>query len=74
MQYFIDKEMDLLIDCTLKPKFETNYIVGLSKAKLKVGFYDESRKDLDFMIKYKGKKDLNYLFEQTIHYLEQINN
>lgn len=72
--YFISKSHDLLIDCTTKKNFYTKYILGLSLAKLKAGYYKDEEDLLDFMIKDGNKKDLRYLFDQTLFYLKQLKN
>ncbi len=53
---FIDKQFDILIDFSLENYYPVQYIVGLSKAKFKVGRLSEKNNYYDLMIaleKYK---------------------
>jgi len=71
---FIDTEYDLLIDLSLNNIFPLDYIGILSKAKFKVGKYDNTRKKYyDMMIDIKNNKDLRYLIEQIIQYIKIFN-
>lgn len=68
---FINTEFDVLIDIYSEQYFPTNYIINMSKAGLKVGCFCES-KPFDIMINVENKTNINYYFEQVIHYLEKI--
>ena len=72
--YFISKSHDLMIDCGSKKNFVSKYIIGLSQAKLKAGYYSEGAEFLDFMIKNGDKKDIKYLLDQLTFYLKELKN
>lgn len=63
---FIDNDFDLLIDMT-NGGFENEYVVGLSKAKAKVGFSAENERYYDvYMVPRKGDTPvdtINAMFE-----------
>ncbi|GAB4297342.1 MAG: hypothetical protein Kow0068_21570 [Marinilabiliales bacterium] len=69
---FINKELDILIDLSLIDFFPIHYIVGLSKAKMKVGIYQEHSKYYDLMIDIGDNKNLDFYIEQLKHYLSII--
>ncbi len=67
---FINKEFDILIDFNLNNNLSSTYIVGVSKAKFKLGVFDENKTDIyDFMIKLEDSTNLNEFIKQLIHYL-----
>jgi uncharacterized protein DUF6913 len=74
VSYFISKPHDLVIDCGSKRNFIWKYIIGLSQAKLKAGYYNEGTNFLDFMIKNGDIKDIKYLLDQLIIYLKEVKN
>jgi len=68
---FINKEFDIIIDLTLEDVYVLQYIVALSKSKLKVGRFSKNMvKYYDLMI----KNDKNILSDeyinQIMHYLD----
>jgi hypothetical protein len=71
---FINKPFDLLLcpitnDC--KP---LEYIAYLSKAKYRVGAFNEQKTACyDLMIEMGNKTDLNYLLQQMVHFLGKLN-
>jgi hypothetical protein len=72
---FIDKEMDILMDLTRNDEFTTNYIIALSKAKLKVGQQSDTKEPfLDIMIKMDNKSSLDEFILQVLHYLTVFKN
>ncbi len=68
---FINKEFDILINFDTTLDLSLNYIAGLSKAKCKVGLFDENNKAIyDLMI----NTDANCPFQELAeHYLTYIN-
>ena len=72
---FIKEEFDILINLSMNNILPINFIVSLSRAKLKVGKYFEEKESFtDLMIDIKDSKDMSFLIEQTSHYLSVINN
>jgi len=72
VDYFIDKPFDILIDLSLKEFFPIQYIVGLSKAKMKVGRMFDQRSYYDLMIDIKKEKTLENLIKQVGVYLSMF--
>ncbi len=69
---FIDKQFDILIDFSLGDYFPVQYIVGLSKAKFKVGRLSEKNNYYDLMIaleKYKKPEVLTDIEKSKKLYL-----
>jgi len=73
IEQFISKEFDILIDLTLDEFFPVQYIVGISRAKFKVGRFISDNSYYDMMIDIEKKNTLEYLIEQITHYLLLIN-
>lgn len=71
-QEFIDTSFDILIDLSIIEDFPIQYIVGLSKAKFKVGCHKTSENFYDFIINLDDKKELKYFIEQLDLYLNMI--
>jgi len=70
---FCNKPFDLLICAILKESKPLEYIAYLSKAKYRVGPFDEQKTYCyDLMIEMGSKTDLNYLLLQMVHFLENI--
>lgn len=66
----INKEFDILIDLTLEDVFVLQYIVGLSRSKLKVGRYSKTHEDyFDLMINLKKTDTLEDFIDHIMHYL-----
>ncbi len=70
---FIEKEFDILLDLSLVYSVPSNYIVNLSRARFKVGRYQEAGNDLDFMINIEQKKTVGFLIEQINNYVSMLN-
>jgi len=67
---FINKEYDILIDLSTSHDLIVKYIVGLSKAKFKVGRQRRGfEKYLDLMIRMKRRAPLSEFIDSAIHYL-----
>ncbi len=70
---FIHTEYDLLIDLTLEDNLPLKFIAGLSRARCKVGRYNEkNNRYYDLMIKVDGPQRLPEFIEQIRHYLTII--
>lgn len=71
---FCKKPFDLLICAMLKENRPLEYIAYLSKAKYRVGPFDQQKTYCyDLMIEMGDKTDINYLLQQMAHFLENIN-
>jgi len=67
---FINKEYDILIDLSTSNDLILQYIIGLSRAKFKVGRQRRGfTKYYDLMIRMKRKAPMTDFAEQAIHYL-----
>ncbi len=74
VEAFCKKPFDLLICAILKESRPLEYIAYLSKAKYRVGPFDQQKTYCyDLMIEMGDKTDLNYLLQQMVHFLENIN-
>jgi hypothetical protein len=71
---FINTPFDVLVDINFDKQFPLQYVTRLSKARLKVGLYDQESKDQasDLMIELKKPVDIESYLSQIIHYLEMI--
>jgi hypothetical protein len=71
---FCSKPIDLLICAILTESRPLEYIAYLSKAKYRIGPFDERKTHCyDLMIEMGSKSDLDYLLYQMVHFLEKIN-
>lgn len=71
---FATKNFDLLLCCFTEEILPLEYIAALSKARWRVGVYNERKTTLyDMMVNLDGKIDLNYLLQQMIIFLNKIN-
>lgn len=72
---FMGKNLDILIDLTRDDNFTTQYIVALSKAKLKAGQQSSVKEPyLDVMINMDNSHSMNDFIAQTLHYLSLLKN
>lgn len=70
---FCNKPFDLLICAILEESRPLEYIAYLSKAKYRVGPFDEKKTHCyDLMIQMGSRKELGYLLQQMVHFLENI--
>ena len=70
---FIDSEPDILLDLSFSSSFVIKYIVSLSKAKMKIGDDNPSKKSYyDFMIKIEDESDIVHFVDQVKYYLSVI--
>jgi len=73
VQDFVSREFDLLIDLTMHEHLPTKYVVGLSKARCKVGrFCDNNARYYDLMINIQPMTTLREFISQVRHYLTII--
>lgn len=70
---FINKDLDLLFDLSLKNSFALKYISSLSKASFKISIESNYHNSSDLMINIKKDESLKYFIEQIKHYLGIIN-
>jgi hypothetical protein len=74
IQNFIDEEYDLLIDLNIRDHFPLRYISALSKAKFKVGKFDENDTEIyDMMIDADNTKTVKYFLRQIDTYITMLN-
>jgi len=71
VEEFINKDFDVLIDLNFKPSFVSEWVLRLSRAKLKIGKQQDDIAWYDFMITTTSN-DIKYFNEQVIFYLEKI--
>ncbi len=70
---FIEKPFNLLLDLNLDDDFPLEYISTLSHATFKVGSTGSYRDEVcDLTINISEKKELKYLVNQMLHYLNLI--
>ena len=70
---FCNKNFDLLICAMTSENKPLEYMAYVSKAKYRVGPFAENKtRFYDLMIQIDGKRDLNYLLQQMVHFLENI--
>lgn len=73
VDFFIDKQFDILMDLSLQDFYPIQYITALSKAKLKVGRFVEDENYYDFMLDIKKDRTLDNLINQIELYLSIVN-
>ncbi len=74
IQNFINEEYDLLIDLNVHDHFPLKYICALSKAKFKVGKYNEADTSMyDMMIDADNTKTVKYFLRQVDIYIAMMN-
>jgi hypothetical protein len=72
---FVNEEFDVMIDLCTKSCFSLTYITAISKAKFKVGKFDEGNKEyFDFMLNVASNISLRDYIRDLTHYLSIINN
>jgi hypothetical protein len=71
---FVKEEFDVVIDLCMHDCFPVRYVVGLSRAKLKVGRFGEKYSGIyDFMLNVDNKISLEDFIKEITHYLNIIN-
>lgn len=74
VEQFCRVEYDILIDLSLIESFPIRWISTLSRSKFKVGSLSYSDNPYELIITVDNKKEISYLTEQVIHYLNLLNN
>jgi len=69
---FINTQFDLLIDLSMSYSFPVEYIRALSIARFKTGKQFEENDHLDMSIVIKENRDIDYLVQHIVHYLNII--
>ncbi|MBK8883679.1 MAG: hypothetical protein IPN67_15245 [Bacteroidales bacterium] len=71
---FINNPFDILIDINFDKQFPLSYVTELSKARLKVGLFDNETapSPFDLMMEVKKPADVDVYLNDIIHYLEMI--
>ncbi len=70
---FVNEPFDLLFAAYNSGNLPLEFVARLSKAKWRVGPFDEKKTDCyDLMINTSGKTELNYFLQQAAHFLKQI--
>ena len=73
VEKFADKNFDLLFSAFTEENFPLEYVARTSKAKWRLGTFDEKKTDYyDMMINLSGKNDLQYFLDQSTHFLNKI--
>lgn len=73
VEKFAERNFDLFFAAFTTENLPLEYIARISKAKWRVGNFEESKTDYyDLMINLGGKNDLQYFLDQSIHFLNQI--
>lgn len=70
---FIQDDFDILIDLNLERVYPLQYISTLSKAKFKIGRFEDGDTHFDFMIELPEDKGLKYFLKNLDLYIQQIN-
>jgi hypothetical protein len=71
---FINNPFDILIDINFDRQFPLSYVTKLSRARFKVGLYQNETTDspFDLMMNINNPVDIDSYLTQVIHYLEMI--
>jgi hypothetical protein len=73
---FINTPFDILIDINFNKLFPLTYVTTLSRARFKVGLFDNETAEspFDLMMEIKNPVDIEDYLTQVIQYLEMIKN
>ncbi|HMX05825.1 MAG TPA: hypothetical protein PKE14_14215, partial [Chitinophagales bacterium] len=72
IKHFIEKEFDVLINTAMKSNRPLEYVSTYSKAKLRIGKYDQQKTfAYDFMMQTENEDVFSYL-AQVEHYLRMV--
>lgn len=68
---FMNHKFDLLINANVEPCAPLEYIIALSHARYRVGYYDPRKTNhYDLMISLNKERSLNHYMDQVNYYLE----
>ena len=70
---FLEQQFDILIDISIIKTIPLLYLLVHSKAKFKVGWQGEGNNFYDLNIDVSKNPNSQYLMEQIVYYLENIN-
>ena len=71
---FCNTTFDILIDLNISDHLPIQFILAQSKAHFKLGRYSKTNiKYFDMLIDISGKKNIDFIIEQSMHYLRMIN-
>jgi len=71
---FKNYEFDILIDLNLSGNDSLRYVVTLSRAKFKIGLFNEEQKEIyDFMLEGIPQGKVSLYIKELLHYLEIFN-
>lgn len=74
VENFTSRNFDLLFAAFVEESKPLEYISRTSKAKWRVGVFDERKTDsYELMINLSGKNDLSYFLQQATYFLNKIN-
>jgi len=74
VEEFMEYPFDILINLDLALHDSLRYVVSLSKAKFKIGLYNEPYKDIyDFMLEGIEPTKISLFIKELLHYLEIFN-
>ena len=73
LRVFTKQNFDLLVTGFTGEDLPLEFIARISNARCRVGEYAARKTDCyELMVNTAGKTDLNYLFEQSVYFLNQI--
>lgn len=67
------EDPDMLIDFNTAHRLELKFLVDLSPARFKIGYFTEEKNDYDLMINLPEDSDMSYMAEQIKHYVSILN-
>lgn len=68
---FVDTKFDILIDFATEDYFPMDYVLNVSKASFKVGWFGNNQ-PFDLMLNIDKNAGVEYYFDQVLHYLDKI--
>lgn len=73
MELYNKEDPDMLIDFNTDQRLELQFLVELSPARFKIGYFTEEKNDFDLMINLPEDSDMSYMAEQIKHYVAILN-
>lgn len=74
VEHFCREEYDILIDLSLVELFPIRWVATMSRSRFKVGGLSYSGNPYELIITVDNQKEITYLSDQILHYLNLINN